>query len=185
MSALCRPSRRQLLASAAILSAGFGLAGCGESQPKQPDASELAAFWALKLPLAGPESDGKELALATFQGRPLLVNFWATWCPPCVAEMPMLSRFYAERGARDWQCLGLTVQDTRTRVNRFLARAPVAFPIVLTGGKGMALSQTLGNKSFDLPDGALPFTALFDAKGRITHSKMGQLHISDLAAWLG
>jgi thiol-disulfide isomerase/thioredoxin len=185
MSTLYHPSRRQLLASAAILSVGAGLAGCEPSQPMQPDAGALAAFWALKLPLAGPDSAGKEVALATFQGRPLLVNFWATWCPPCVAEMPMLSRFYAERGAHDWQCLGLTVQDTRVRVNRFLARAPVSFPVALTSADGMEISQSLGNKSFELPDGGLPFTALFDANGRITHSKMGQLHISDLTAWLG
>jgi len=185
MSTLHHPSRRQLLASAAILSAGFGLAGCGESQPKQPSASELAAFWALKLPLAGPDSDGKKIELATFQGHPLLVNFWATWCPPCVAEMPMLNRFYAERGARDWQCLGLTAQDTRSRVNRFLARAPVAYPVALTGARGMEISRTLGNTSFETPDGALPFTVLFDANGRITRSKIGQLHISDLTAWLG
>ncbi|MDR0275121.1 MAG: TlpA family protein disulfide reductase [Burkholderiaceae bacterium] len=185
MTTLHRPSRRQLLATAAIFSFGSGLAGCGPSQPKQPDAGKLTAFWALRLPAAGPGLGGKEVALTAFRGRPLLVNFWATWCPPCVAEMPMLSRFYAGRGARDWQCLGLTVQDERAQVERFLARAPVAYPVVLAGAKGMEISQTLGNKSLELPGGGLPFTALFDANGHITHRKIGQLHISDLAAWLG
>jgi len=176
---LRRPSRRQLLASAAILATISSLAGCGPSRQK------LAAFWTLRLPAVGPNSNGKEMALAAFQGRPLLANFWATWCPPCVAEMPMLSRFYANRGKQNWQCLGLAVSDSRARVEQFLARAPVVFPVALAGDEGMEISQGLGNQSITMPGGGLPFTVLFDAKGHITHNKIGQLEHSDLQAWLG
>ncbi|MDR0458447.1 MAG: TlpA family protein disulfide reductase [Burkholderiaceae bacterium] len=140
----------------------------------------MAAFWALRLPVVEPVSAGGKVALAAFRGRPLLVNFWATWCPPCVAELPLLNRFYAERGARDWQCLGLAVEDKPEPVARFLARAPVTYPVALAGLAGVQLSQTLGNA-----DGGLPFTALFDANGRITHRKIGQLQLSDLKTWLG
>jgi thiol-disulfide isomerase/thioredoxin len=177
---LQRLSRRQLLASAIGLVTGTGLTGCDESARNDVDAAQLAAFWALRLPAIAPGSAGGEVALATFQGRPLLVNFWATWCPPCVAEMPLLSFFYAERGQHDWQCLGLAVEGKRDPVARFLAHAPVAYPVALAGLAGAQISRNLGNTA-----GVLPFTVLFDANERITHRKMGQLQSSDLKAWLG
>ncbi|MDR2991583.1 MAG: TlpA family protein disulfide reductase [Burkholderiaceae bacterium] len=177
---LQRPSRRQLLASAVGLVAGAGLAGCGKSLPNGVDATELAAFWALRLPAVAPVPDGGKVALAAFRGHPLLVNFWATWCPPCVAELPLLSFFYAERGRRDWQCLGLAVEGKREPVARFLAHAPVAYPVALAGVEGAQISRNLGNT-----EGVLPFTVLFDTNGQITHRKMGQLQSSDLKSWLG
>ena len=141
------------------------------------NTAQLEAFWALRLSAVAP---GEEVALAAFRGHRLLVNFWATWCPPCVAELPLLSRFYADRGARDWQCLGLTVEDKPEPVARFLARVPVTYPVALAGLEGGQLSKHLGNTS-----GGLPFTVLFDANGRITHRKIGQLQLPDLKAWLG
>jgi thiol-disulfide isomerase/thioredoxin len=173
-------SRRQLLASAAILATGSGIAGCDPAARNNVDTAKLDAFWALRLPAVGPVADGGEVALAGFRGHPLLVNFWATWCPPCVAELPLLSRFYAERGARDWQCVGLTVEDKREPVERFLARIPVAYPIALAGLAGVQISRDLGNDG-----GGLPFSVLFDANGGITHRKVGQLQFSELKMWLG
>ncbi|MDR0478771.1 MAG: TlpA family protein disulfide reductase [Burkholderiaceae bacterium] len=140
----------------------------------------MAAFWALRLPAVVPASGDGEVALAAFRGRPLLVNFWATWCPPCVTEMPLLSFFYAQRGVHDWQCLGLAVEDKRAPVVRFLARAPVSYPIALAGLAGVQLSRGLGNTQ-----GGLPFTLLFDANGQVKYRKTGQLQPSDLSAWLG
>jgi thiol-disulfide isomerase/thioredoxin len=176
---LHRPSRRQLLASAAILAVEAGLAGCGESSQNNVNATQLAEFWALRLPAAGPVSDGGEVVLAAFRGQPLLVNFWATWCPPCVAELPLLSRFYAERGTRGWQCLGLAVEDQREPVARFLARTPVAYPVALAGLAGAQISRNLGNT-----EGMLPFTVLFDANGYIKHRKIGQIQLPELRMWL-
>jgi len=176
-------SRRDLLASAAIsavaLAAGAGLAGCDDAGQKRADAAKLAAFWALRLPSVAPVAGG-EVVLAALRGRPLLVNFWATWCPPCVAELPLLSRFYAERGSRDWQCIGLAAEDRSAPVAQFLARVPVAYPVALAGLAGVQVSQGLGNVSR-----GLPFTVLFDADGRITRRKIGQLQLSDLSSWLG
>jgi len=173
-------SRRELLTSAVIFTVGAGLAGCGKSRQNRVDEAGLVAFWALQLPAVPPVSGDGKVVLAAFRGQPLLVNFWATWCPPCVAEMPMLSFSYAERGSRDWQCLGLAVEDQREPVMRFLARAPVAYPVALAGLAGVQISRNLGNTK-----GVLPFTVLFDGNGHITHRKMGQLQASELKAWLG
>jgi thiol-disulfide isomerase/thioredoxin len=173
-------SRRQLLALSTILASGAGLAGCRRAAGV--DAAKLDAFWALRLPAVGTRAgaDGDEVVLAAFRGHPLLVNFWATWCPPCVAELPLLGRFYAERGAHDWQCVGLAVEDKREPVERFLARMPLAYPVALAGTAGIQLIHELGNDQ-----GGLPFSVLFDANGRIKYSKIGQLNFSDLKTWLG
>ncbi len=122
--------------------------------------------------------DGESVQVANFAGKPLLLNFWATWCPPCVAELPMLDAFLGEQKARGWQVLGLAV-DQPSAVRKFLARSPVAFPVGMAGLEGTELSRALGNLT-----GGLPFTVVFDADGRVRHRKMGQLEPQDLEAWV-
>jgi thiol-disulfide isomerase/thioredoxin len=120
---------------------------------------------------------GGTLAVAGLRGRPLLLNFWATWCPPCVKEMPMLDAFHRAQPANGLQVLGLAV-DGPTPVREFLAKQPVAFPIGLAGLDGIALSKSLGNSN-----GALPFTVVFDARGQAVTRKLGALTEADLATW--
>ena len=127
-------------------------------------AAAVQAFWRLRF--ATP--DGGELVLAGFRGRPLLLNFWATWCPPCVREMPALDRFQRAHAARGWQVLGLAV-DRAEPVREFLRRTPVSFPIGLAGLDGTALSRTLGNSA-----GALPFSVVFDAAGEVRQRHLGE-----------
>ncbi|MBC7717365.1 MAG: TlpA family protein disulfide reductase, partial [Pseudorhodobacter sp.] len=81
--------------------------------------------------------------MADLRGKPLLLNFWATWCPPCVKEMPLLDAFYQTHRARGWQVVGLAV-DSPTPVRAFLERVPVSFPIGLAGMEGSELSRALG-----------------------------------------
>ena len=115
--------------------------------------------------------------MRSFHGKPLLLNFWATWCPPCVEEMPLLDRFFAENSGKGWQVLGLAV-DQVAPVTRFLQHTPVRFPIALAGLAGTDLSRTLGNSG-----GGLPFSVVFDAAGAIAQRKMGQLAPQDLQQW--
>jgi peroxiredoxin len=145
----------------------------------QPHAAEAAhQGGGVFFDLAFETPAGEVLAAADFRGQPLLLNFWATWCPPCIAELPLLNAFFAEQRARGWQVLGLAVDQTPA-VRRFLERSPVDFPIGMAGLKGTDLSRSLGNLA-----GGLPFTAVFSADGRVVHRKMGQIKPEDLRDWV-
>lgn len=120
---------------------------------------------------------GKPLSLSIAQGKPTLINFWATWCPPCVKEMPELDRFHRAFAPKGWKVIGLAI-DGPTPVKEFLAKVGVGFDIGLAGFGGTELAQVLGNTS-----GGLPFSVLIDAKGRVLHRKMGATHYDELAAW--
>jgi thiol-disulfide isomerase/thioredoxin len=131
-------------------------------------------FWSLRFEQPG----GGELVLATLRGQPLLLNFWATWCPPCVTEMPMLDAFQRAQRGPGWQVVGLAV-DSPTPVRQFLAQYPVDFAIGLAGLNGIDLARSLGN-----PDGGLPFTVVVDRSGRARERKLGALAPKDLDAWV-
>ena len=121
---------------------------------------------------------GTKFELASLRAKPLLINFWATWCPPCVEELPLLDRFFVENQSNGIQILGLAV-DKAEAVNSFLRKTPLSFPIAITGASGITLSKSWGNLS-----AGLPFSILLDANGHIMQRKMGKLYSSDLTTWL-
>ncbi|HRO52560.1 MAG TPA: TlpA disulfide reductase family protein [Alicycliphilus sp.] len=168
-------SRRRLFlwgAGAAAGLAGAGLAAwrlrVADAQADQPQALWDASFEGV---------GGETLQMASMRGRPLLLNFWATWCPPCVQELPLLNAFYGEHRAKGWQVLGLAI-DQPANVQKFLQRMPLDFPVVLGGLGGAELSRGLGNDK-----GGLPFTVMFAADGSISKRKIGQLTEKDLENW--
>ena len=164
-------SRRWAMGAVAVVAAA---AGAGLALRRySPGQADLTGFWERSF----PTPDGGTLALSSLRGQRLLLNFWATWCPPCVEEMPLLSAFYTQNKANGLHVLGLAV-DKPAPVNQFLARTPVSFPVALAGMEGVDFSRTLGNEA-----GALPFSVLFGADGSIKQRKIGQLHAADLAAW--
>ncbi len=156
--------------------AGGGIYAWQATRDMRSNDEAVDAFWALQL----QQPDGQMLALQSLRGRPLLVNFWATWCPPCVRELPMLDRFaqkQAQRGSQGVQMLGLAV-DQAASVQRWLQRQPLSFPVALTGTGGVTLTRSLGNIS-----GGLPFSLLFDGQGRLQQRKIGELSPQDLQQW--
>lgn len=174
VTTLSRSRRRWLLggvAGAAAL-AGVGLAWRNyQPQPMAPSAE--SGLWSLEF----STPDGSRLSMAALRGKPLLLNFWAPWCPPCVEELPLLSGFYSENSASGWQVLGLAV-DQLDPVQRFLAKSPVTFPVAMAGMPGIDISKSFGNLS-----GALPFTVVLGSDGLVAHRKMGKVTPDDLRAW--
>lgn len=170
-----RARRRVLLAgvAAAAALAGAGLAWW-RLRPGELESGVEQALWQRRF----PRPEGGELVLQSMRGKPLLINFWATWCPPCVEELPMLDRFYREHAAQGWQIVGLAV-DQLAAVQGFLRKLPLSFPVGLAGFEGAALARSLGNQT-----GGLPFTVVLDGRGRVLARKMGQLTPQDLQQWV-
>ena len=164
------PRRRVLIGAVA---GAAGLAGIGVGLWRRSAGPAAADPWRLRF----PSPDGAELVLDDLRGRPLLINFWATWCAPCVIEMPLLDRFHRAHQPDGWQVVGLAV-DREVPVRAFLARQPVAFRIGLAGPGGIDLLRTFGN-----PSGGLPYTLAYDAAGRALESRLGVVDAARLERW--
>jgi len=168
-------TRRRALQAGVAMAAGVAGAGVAwwKFQPHQADDGAAEAFWAM----AFDTPTGASLSMQTLRGKPLLLNFWATWCPPCIDELPLLDRFYKENTSKSWQVLGLAI-DQPSAVRNFLGKMPVSFPVAMAGLNGTELGKSLGNLA-----GGLPFTVVMDSGGLVMHRKMGRVDESDLALW--
>ncbi|MDO8419823.1 MAG: TlpA disulfide reductase family protein [Rubrivivax sp.] len=160
-------------AGAGAVVAGLGWRGFNEGRREAHVDTTTAGLWRMSFDRPG----GGALAMASLRGQPLVLNFWATWCPPCIREMPEINRFQREFGARGWQVLGLAI-DRPQPVRDFLARTPVDYAIAMAGLEGTELTRRLGNTS-----GGLPFTVVFDREGLIAHRKLGETSFDELAQW--
>ena len=171
------PQRRKALALYGSAGAVAALAGAGyvwwRLSPHEVADDAVASLWALNFTTPG----GAQLAMQSLRGKPLLINFWATWCPPCVEELPLIDAFYRQYSAKGWQVLGLAI-DQPSAVRTFLGRTPVSFPVGLAGLGGTELGKALGNLS-----GGLPFTVVLDARGSVVQRRMGRISDADLAQW--
>ena len=119
------------------------------------------------LALAGAIA-GISAGLYSYRGKVLIVNFWATWCAPCIEEMPELSDIQKETTARGVQVLGLAV-DSADKVLEFNAKLQVLYPLLVLDAGGIATSRAFGNTS-----GALPFTVVIDRTGKIVDQTLGR-----------
>jgi thiol-disulfide isomerase/thioredoxin len=166
-----RTRRRLLLASAVGVAAAA--AGAGWAWRRHTPDGGLEQLWQSSF----PGLDGRPLALASLRGKPLVLNFWATWCAPCIKEMPQFDRFHQAYAARGWQVVGLAI-DSDTAVAEFLKRMPVHYPVAVAGMEGAELMLALGNGH-----GALPFTVGLDAQGRVLGRRLGETHFAELEGW--
>lgn len=120
------------------------------------------------------DAAGKQQAMSQWQGKPLLVNFWAPWCGPCVKEMPELSSLAGELKARHINVVGIGI-DTPTNIAAFTTRYSIAYPIYIGGMDATDLSRQFGNSN-----GGLPYTVLIGANGKVAKTYLGTLKFDQL-----
>jgi len=142
--------------------------------PRSADAQALPRLWATSL----PDSHGQEQALSQWQGEVLVLNFWATWCPPCREEIPDFMALHTQYQSRKVAFVGIAI-DNAGAVAAFLRETNIPYPILIGEGEAQALAQTLGDAS-----GALPYTIVIDHAGRIVLSHLGRLPRARLEAIL-
>lgn len=108
---------------------------------------------------------GAQVDFTRYLGKPVVLNFWATWCPPCIKEMPDLEALHQKHAGV--QFVGLAV-DTAQNVRKFEEKVQVSYPLLIAGHAGIEIMRELGNKQ-----GGLPFTVVFDAQGRVEQKVLG------------
>lgn len=119
--------------------------------------------------------DQASLDLGALKGKIAVINFWATWCPPCVEEMPELDELYRhELAPQGIELIGVAV-DSQENVQKFLKDTQVNYPIVFTGFAGTQLAKDLGNNQ-----GGLPFTVILDEDGNVLLKKAGRIQMDTI-----
>lgn len=122
--------------------------------------------------------DGPQVQVPhAFAGRPVLINLWASWCGPCVTEMPALQAFAKEQGANGVQVVGIALDD-KAAVQAFVARTGVSYPILLETAGPADAGVRLGN-----PKGVLPYSILVSSDGRLLKQRIGPFEEGEIAAW--
>jgi peroxiredoxin len=114
--------------------------------------------------------NGQQQTLKQWQGKIIVLNFWATWCPPCREEMPELSAMQNQYKQQNLVILGLSVDDLET-TKTYMKTAPVSYPILSGDMTAMNLAESLGNNR-----GILPYTVIVDANGNVVKTFFGRVN---------
>ncbi len=136
----------------------------------------LASDPSIKAFFANPwqNPDGKPANSENWRGKVLVVNFWASWCPPCVEEMPALDKIAQEYASKNVLIVGIGI-DSPSNMREFLQKTPVSYPIMIGGLEGSNLSKQMGNTQ-----GALPYTVVINSKGKSIYTKLGKISEEEL-----
>ncbi len=146
-----------------IFSAGFGIllsgcAGSGAASEYGPEIGKMAPDFTLN------GLDGQEVSLSDLRGRPVLLNFWASWCGPCRLEMPFLQEIYEKWAGTGLVLLAVNLQEDPDEVREFVGGAGFSFPVLLTTGNEIPLAYNIRG---------IPATFFIDADGVIRDIKVG------------
>jgi thiol-disulfide isomerase/thioredoxin len=162
------PGRRNLILGAvAVVAAAAGGIVATSGLRQRAEGKEL-------LSASFPDLSGRRRRLSEWQGRPLLCNFWATWCAPCREELPLLDSAARENASIGLQIVGIAI-DNAANVTQYLKSVQIGYPVFIAEGSAIGLMRALGN-----PNGVLPFSVMVDGSGRLRQSKVGAYSASEL-----
>ena len=160
-----------LWGAVALVFASLGIgAGMNRWQPEPAQMEAPNQLFAQELATL----HGEKQAMEIYRGKPLVVNFWATWCSPCVEEMPDLEALQQELTKQNKQIIGLGI-DTAEKMRDFAENYQITYPLYVVGASGVEISRLFGNTS-----GGLPYTVLIDAEGVTRKTYIGRLDMEEL-----
>jgi thiol-disulfide isomerase/thioredoxin len=149
-----------------MLAAGFAVQKA-ITKLKKADQIQLTEF-------SLPDTTGKQHAMSEWQGKLRVINFWATWCPPCREELPALVELQKQYVPKNVQFLGIAIDDAEP-VTEFLSKMAINYPMLIAGQGGIELAYSLGNFA-----SAIPFTIIVDKENNVVFHHSGELSKAQL-----
>lgn len=163
---------------AAVAGAAFGASyylSQGGREPQGPSPVVRPVVPDVRPLFALADTAGVTRSIEEWDGRALVINFWATWCPPCRREIPLLNSLRAEYAPRGFEVIGVAV-DFRDDVLRYMATTPIDYPVLIGEQDGLEAVRAFGLGTL-----GFPFTVFTDMRGRIITIHVGELHAAEAA----
>lgn len=165
--------RRPFLLTLIIIIAVIGAGAYYLTQNGPNDTTDDADY---RPDFALPDIDGNERAISEWDGDVIMLNFWASWCPPCRREIPAFIDLQEDFGDQGFQVVGVAIDDHQSVVD-FTDPMGVNYPLLLGPRDGIEVAEAYGN---DI--GVLPYTVFIDRDGRVVESHRSELHYEDVEA---
>ncbi len=161
---------KKILFTALAATLMLNLSGCSKEEPKQAQTARPAASTTVARPdFQLPDLEGRLQDVRQWDGKVLVVNFWATWCPPCRREIPAFMALQDHYGDQGVQFVGIALDDT-DKVQDYVDTHGIEYPILVGNNAAIETAKAYGNRL-----GSLPYTAIIDRQGRIHSTHMGEL----------
>jgi thiol-disulfide isomerase/thioredoxin len=136
---------------------------------KQPQTQDNPAIGSLRPEFAASDLNGQLRNIKEWDGQLILLNFWATWCPPCLKEIPDFIELQNTYGEQNFQIIGIALDDEEN-VREYAKEIGMNFPALMVEDEGIELARRYGNTI-----GGLPYTVIINRKGEISNTIMGEL----------
>jgi thiol-disulfide isomerase/thioredoxin len=166
-----KPAQIAVVALVAAVALAAGIFARLDNRPSPPEGAAVLAL--TQQPFK--EFSGEVATIERWKGKVVIVNFWASWCPPCREEIPGLARIQTRFAANGVQVVGIAV-DSVDKAHQAAVELGVNYPVLVGGIEAIDLTRRLGNRV-----GALPFTLVLDRQGNVVQSHLGILTEAELA----